>query len=182
MRALSDAARPDGPSSTAEVARHWRAAVGDILGVESLRFDTDRGGPGGGAAVTVELSHADVDTLNQRGRTVARQRLERDQPCADVDDGYQPGKPQWSLRLTESGRALGLTAADLARQVRGRLLRRRSVPAASRCQRGNGAGASAARAERDSEAAVAESFLVRTPAGACVPWPRSRTIEQRHAR
>ncbi len=105
------------PITTAEVARRWRAATGTLAGVESLRFDSDRGGPGGGAAVTVQLSHSNVDTLN-RAAAVLGQRLGQLDGVTDVDDGYAPGKPRWNLHLTAAGRALGITADELATQVR----------------------------------------------------------------
>ena len=36
----------------------------------------------------------------------------------DIDDGFAPGKPQLDFRLTPEAAALGLTVADVARQVR----------------------------------------------------------------
>ena len=36
----------------------------------------------------------------------------------DVDDGFQPGKPQLDFTVTDAGKSLGLSAAMIARQVR----------------------------------------------------------------
>jgi len=163
------------PISTAEMARLWRAEVGELPGVESLQFDTDRGGPGGGAAVTVQLSHSDITTLNQAAAVLGERLLEINY-VTDVNDGYAEGKPQWNLRLTEVGKSLGLTANDLAGQVRGafygteafRLLRggnevtvRVQLPAGT----------------SQSEAAV-ENFMIRTPQGQFVPLNQVATIER----
>ena len=51
------------PVSTAELTALWRARVGSITGLESLKFESDAGGPGRGAAISVELSHRNVDIL-----------------------------------------------------------------------------------------------------------------------
>ena len=42
------------PISTTELTQSWRQNVGTIPGLESLRFEADRGGPGRGAALTIE--------------------------------------------------------------------------------------------------------------------------------
>ena len=47
------------PLNTGTVTRLWRDQVGEIVGLESLRYESDRGGPGGGGALTIELSHRD---------------------------------------------------------------------------------------------------------------------------
>ena len=37
------------PMSTAEVTRLWREEVGELPGLESIKFESDAGGPGGAA-------------------------------------------------------------------------------------------------------------------------------------
>ncbi|MFW6349268.1 MAG: efflux RND transporter permease subunit [Thiohalospira sp.] len=103
--------------STGEVVRQWREAAGTIPGTESVRYESDRGGPGGGPAVSAELSHTDIDTLERASEALAEE-LEALGPTADVDDGYTPGKRQFDLEITEAARGLGLTAADIGDQVR----------------------------------------------------------------
>ncbi|WP_440996998.1 efflux RND transporter permease subunit [Arhodomonas sp. SL1] len=163
------------PMSTSEYVRRWREAAGPIPGVESLSFDADRGGPGGGPAMTVQLSHSDVDILNQAGRTLAG-RLEELAPVRDVDDGYQPGSPEWNLRLNQSGRALGLTADDLARAVRNAFYGGESF----KLLRGGNEVTVRVRLPReqaDSEAAIA-GFLVPTAGGVRVPLGEVAEIER----
>ena len=46
------------------------------------------------------------------------QQLATFEAVTDVDDGYTPGKRQFDVQLNDTGRALGLTAADLAQQLR----------------------------------------------------------------
>lgn len=103
--------------STTEVTRQWRDAVGSIAGAEYVRFASDRGGPGSGAAVTVELRHRDVDMLNRASVALAA-RLAEFSNTLDIDDGYTPGKRQLDFRLTPEARSAGLTAADIGTQVR----------------------------------------------------------------
>lgn len=163
------------PISTGEVTRHWRDAAGEIPGLESLQFESDRGGPGGGAAVTVQLSHADVTTLNQASATFA-DRLAEVNHVTDIDDGYQPGKPRWRLRLNESGRALGLSSIELGNQVRDAFYGAESF----KLLRGNNevtVRVQLPESESSSESAVS-SFMVRTPDGHYVPLEQVATIER----
>ena len=105
------------PLTTAEVARQWRERVGQIPGLESLKFKSNTGGPASGAALTVELSHRDVDVLDQASATLA-DKLSEFANVKDIDDGFSPGKQQLNFRLLPEGRSLGLTAREVARQVR----------------------------------------------------------------
>ncbi|MEA2081106.1 MAG: efflux RND transporter permease subunit, partial [Pseudomonadota bacterium] len=106
------------PLSTAEVTRLWRERVGQLPGLESLKFKSNQGGPASGAALTVELSHRDVDVLNQASSILAGE-LGEYANLKDIDDGFSPGKQQLNFRLLPEGRSLGLTAREVARQVRG---------------------------------------------------------------
>lgn len=103
--------------STTEVTRQWRAAVGEIAGTEYVRFASDRGGPGHGAAITVELRHHDVDMLNQASVALA-EKLREFPNTSDIDDGYTPGKRQLDFKLTPEARSAGLTASEVGSQIR----------------------------------------------------------------
>jgi len=105
------------PLPTAEVVKLWRQRVGPIPGLESLSFQSDRGGPGSGAVLTIELSHFDLKVLETASAELA-EAVERFPEAKDVEDGFAPGKQQFDFRLRPEGRSLGLTAADVARQVR----------------------------------------------------------------
>ncbi|MFP4105135.1 MAG: efflux RND transporter permease subunit [Phycisphaerae bacterium] len=153
--------------STEEFTQRWRKAVGEIAGVESLKFASDVGGPGGrGAPVTVELSHRDIDLLANASAELARQ-LDQYPRLKDVDDGFQPGKKQFDFRLLPQGKSLGLTARSIARQVRNAFY---GIEAVSQ-QRGRDEIEIMVRLpeeQRISEQDIDE-FLVRTPAGTFVP-------------
>ncbi|MBL1147559.1 MAG: efflux RND transporter permease subunit [Pseudomonadota bacterium] len=105
------------PVSTRETVALWRDEVGVITGLESSSFLSNRGGPGSGAALTVELSHTDTAVLD-----AAAQRLAvalADFPnTKDIDDGSAQGKKQFNFRMTTLGYTLGMTTENVARQVR----------------------------------------------------------------
>ena len=105
------------PIGTARVTRYWRERTGEIVGLESMQFEADRGGPGSGKALTVRLSHRDRDLLEQAGRDLAA-RLEEFSGVSDIDDGSPSGKRQVDLRLSDLGRRMNLSSRELGNQVR----------------------------------------------------------------
>lgn len=102
------------------VARTWREEVGDIVGAQAVRFESDFGGPGAGAALTLSLAHPDSRALEAAATRLADELAEFE-GLTDIDSGLADGKPQLELRLSTEGLALGLTGADLAAQLRGPL-------------------------------------------------------------
>jgi multidrug efflux pump subunit AcrB len=102
---------------TSEFVELWREEVGEIAGLESLVYRSDAGGPGSGASLTIELSHKDLDSLEAAGEELAA-ALSAYPMAREIDDGVQPGKQQVDFRILPEGRALGLTAREVASQVR----------------------------------------------------------------
>ena len=105
------------PYSTAEVTEAWRLATGEIPGLESLSFESDRGGPGSGKSLTVELSHRSVATLEEAAGRLARE-LTFFPRVTDIDDGSAQGKEQFDFQMKPEGERMGLQARDVALQVR----------------------------------------------------------------
>ncbi len=105
------------PHSTAEITRRWREATPSIPSLETLKFESDRGGPGGGAAISIDLSHRDTDTLERAAQRLGA-LLEEFGSVSDVDNGVAAGKQQLSFQINDYGRSLGLTGASLGRQLR----------------------------------------------------------------
>jgi multidrug efflux pump subunit AcrB len=101
-------------SSTA-VKNRWRELVGEIAGASSLTFISEFASTGD--PINVELSHEDFDIL-----LAASEKLKgilRDYTgVGDIQDDFEPGKAELKLKLKDTGRTLGLTLSDLARQVR----------------------------------------------------------------
>ncbi|MBF0467885.1 MAG: efflux RND transporter permease subunit [Desulfamplus sp.] len=105
------------PISTAEVAEAWRDAVGEVAGIESIRFESDRGGPGSGASLTIELTHRNVDSLKAASVKLA-EALASFPSTKDIDDGSARGKEQFDFKMRPQGLAMGLGAREVALQVR----------------------------------------------------------------
>lgn len=104
--------------STAAFTSKWRANMGPVAGVDSVNFQADRGGPGGGQkGLTIQLSHRDVGTLDVAGERVAA-ALQKFANIKDVDDGVQLGKMQFDFTVKPDAQALGLDARTIAQQIR----------------------------------------------------------------
>ena len=99
----------------ADFAREWRAAIGEVPGVESMNFSYSLAH--GGAAIDVQITHRDVETLERTATEVAAY-LERFEGVADIDAGFSGGKDQIDLQLKPDARGLGMTETDLGRQLR----------------------------------------------------------------
>jgi multidrug efflux pump subunit AcrB len=166
------------PLPTAEVTRLWREETGAIPGLESLQFESDRGGPGSGAALTVELSHRDVDVLDKASAKLAAMLAEFPN-VKDIDDGYTPGKQQLDFRLKPEGRSLGLTSQAVAQQVRGAFYGSEAL----RQQRGRNEVKVLVRFPEDQRIRESdvEQMLIRTPAGTDVPLMHIARVERGRA-
>ncbi len=166
------------PISTLEFTQKWREKVGTLYGVDTSTFASDRGGPGSGQAVTVELSHRHIPTLEAAAADLADTLMEYPE-TTDSDDGFQPGKEQFNLRLKPEGQSLGLTARNVARQVRGSFYGAEAL----RQLRGRHEIKVMVRLpeeERSSEADV-DSLILLTPQGGEVPLADVVTIERDRA-
>lgn len=105
-------------TSTGEFNEKWRKNLGKLSGVDSLVFKKDIGGPGGGrSALTIELSHRDTVILESAAEELAL-TLKSFAITKDVDNGLLAGKRQMDFVLLPLGQKLGLSAYEVARQVR----------------------------------------------------------------
>ncbi|MDY0225556.1 MAG: efflux RND transporter permease subunit [Desulfomicrobium apsheronum] len=150
---------------TAEFTKLWRERVGEIAGAEYLKFESDRGGPGSGAALTIELSHRSTQILEQAGEDLAKE-LGSYAQVSDIDDGFSAGKTQLDFRIRPEGRSLGLTSQDVARQIRAAFYGAEAL----RQQRGRNEIKVMVRLPESERVSLQniEDFLVRTPAGTSV--------------
>jgi len=154
------------PMTTGAFTTDWRKTAGEIVGVDLVRFEADRGGPGSGASLTVQLSHTNVETLETAAERLGV--LLADFPnVSEIDDGYSPGKRQYDFALKPEGRSLGLTSTEVARQIRAAFEGSESI----RQQRGRDevtVRVFLPEAEREAEFTI-ERLMIRTPDGADVP-------------
>ncbi|MBU0678890.1 MAG: efflux RND transporter permease subunit [Verrucomicrobia bacterium] len=163
------------PITTGQMTQLWRERTGEILGLESIQFAADRGGPGSGAALTVELSHKDIDVLDRASAALA-ERLAEFPNTKDIDDGYTPGKAQFDFKMKPEGRSLGLNATEVARQIRNAFYGAEAM----RQQRGRNEVKAVVRLpeeERSSEYDI-EQLLIRTPSGRDVPLMEVAEVER----
>jgi multidrug efflux pump subunit AcrB len=112
---LSGEQRDSSTESSIKVKNRWRDIVGEIPGVSSLEFFSELMSTG--AAINVELSHEDYDILLQSVERL-KSILHEYAGVKDIRDSFEPGKAELKLQLKDTGRTLGLTLSDLARQVR----------------------------------------------------------------
>ncbi len=162
---LSGEERNPKTESTAKMEARWREIVGEIPGVSSLTFMStimSTGDP-----INVELSHQDFNTLLKTVEQL-KETLREYAGISDIADDFEEGKAELKLQLRETGRALGLTLADLARQVRQGFYGEE----AQRIQRGRDDIRVMVRypeQERRSLADV-ENMRIRLPAGTEIPF------------
>lgn len=114
---LADAEIRDEIMGTEEFVQKWRQKVGDIPGVRFIRYASDSGGPGGGVALTVELRHSNIKTLENAAKELAKE-LNTYVLVQDVNDGVEQGKTQYDFTLKPEAISLGLSANDIGYQVR----------------------------------------------------------------
>ena len=105
------------PLSTAAFTKKWRKMAGQVSGIESIRFKSNHGDPGSGAALSVELSHRNDAMLEQAGRELAA-ALTSFATVSDIDAGFSGGKQQFDFQLQTTGYRLGLSPENVARQIR----------------------------------------------------------------
>lgn len=101
--------------SSVAVKNRWRELVGEIPGVSSLTFMAEFMSTGN--PIDVELSHENFDMLLAASERL-KGILHQYNGVSDITDSFEPGKAELKLKLKDSGRTLGLTLSDLARQVR----------------------------------------------------------------
>ncbi len=159
--------------SAKQFSEEWREEVGNIPGLETLTFKYSAG-PSAGAPIDIELSHPDINVLRSAAAELAKS-LEIFNGVKDIDDGFEVGKPQFDMKIKPEAQSLGLTASDLARQVRSAFYGSRAF----RQQRGREEIWIMVRlpeAERESIFNI-EDFLIRTPQGGEIPLTEAAEIE-----
>jgi len=166
------------PMSTAQITERWRERVGLIPGLESILFESDAGGPGRGAAITVELSHKNIGLLENAASEVAG-ALGFYPNVKDINDGFAPGKQQVDFQIKPEARSLGLRSKEVARQIRHAYYGAEAL----RQQRGRNEVKVMVRLpkeERVSEYNL-EEMILRTPTGSEIPLRYAVTINRGRA-
>lgn len=166
------------PISTSQFSKAWRAALGDVPGLQSSQFQSDAGGPGAGKDLTVELSARDTDLLNRAAESLAK-RIGEFAGVYDIDPGVAQGKQQLSFTLNDQGRSLGLSNETVGAQVRAAFYGDEAL----RQLRGSNevrVMVQLPKDERDSRSAV-RNLLIRTPDNTYVPLSQIADIQPTNA-
>lgn len=96
-----------------EFTREWKSMVGTLEGVKSLDI---RSGFRGGKELKVELKAWDNQTLESAGGSFLT-ALSKIEGVQGIDNNFRGGQNQLKFNLNQQGYALGITTADLSRQV-----------------------------------------------------------------
>jgi multidrug efflux pump subunit AcrB len=99
-----------------ELIRAWRERIQMPAGLESLNITARRVGPPG-RDLTVRLTGASAETLKAAALALT-ETLSGIDGVLEVEDDMAYGREQLIYELTPVGEALGLTVADLGRQLR----------------------------------------------------------------
>ena len=161
---------------SAEIEARLRQLVGEVPGPESIVFASSMFSAGN--PIEVELASANFDQL-----LLAVERLKGKiaeyAGTGDIQDSFQEGKLEMKLQLKPQARTLGLTLADLARQVRQGFYGDQAL----RFQRGSDDVRVMVRYPKDERRNLGDvrSMRIRTPAGAEVPFAEVATVTIGHA-
>ncbi|MDH5738259.1 MAG: efflux RND transporter permease subunit, partial [Gammaproteobacteria bacterium] len=97
------------------IANRWRELTGDIPDAIELQFSANTFSAGD--PIRLELKGRDVEQLRIAAAGL-RHELERYPGTLDLSDSFRAGKQEVKLDILPEARNLGLTLADLAKQVR----------------------------------------------------------------
>jgi multidrug efflux pump subunit AcrB len=159
--------------SGTEVLRRWREHVGELPGVKQLGFSAATG-PGGGAAISIQLIGASVDQVGRASQELTR-RMNTYEGLYDIRNTFERGRPEIKLNVKPEAEALGITLQDLASQVRAGFY----GTEVQRIQRGQDEVKVMVRFPKDERDSVGylDNMKIRTPAGGRVPFHSVAEVE-----
>ncbi len=149
---------------SAEATAHLRKTIGEIPDAEQLALGYLRGG---GAGVSLRLTSPSFDHLKAASSQL-QEKLKEYQGLNEITDSFESAKSEFELLLKPQSEYLGITASNLARQVRQAFF----GTEAQRIQRGRDDVRVMVRypeAQRKSLATL-DSMMIRTPNGTEVPF------------
>ncbi|WP_444995443.1 efflux RND transporter permease subunit [Aliikangiella sp. IMCC44359] len=149
-----------------EFERAWRDEVGEVAGVKDLRFMSTTGA-GGDAAISFRLVGTNYESLERASRELQNKLAEYD-GVYDIRTSNSAGNQEIELLLKPSAETLGITLADLGRQVRQSFYGEE----AQRIQRGKDEIKVMVRYPKEERQSISnlENMRIRTATGAWVPF------------
>lgn len=103
----------DAPYDIRKFTKKWRELVGTPEGARTVNIANSRRMVD---ALRIEL-RANDDSILTRAGEAFKAELKSIAGVSGIEDNLEAGQPQLNLKLTQQGRALGLTTAQLANQV-----------------------------------------------------------------
>lgn len=151
--------------TSSQLVAEWRRKIGVIPGAESLTFRAEIGR--GGSPLEVQLAGNDMEQLAAMAEEV-KARMREYPGVFDVGDNFEAGKEEVQLAIKPEAELLGLSATNLARQVRQAFFGEQ----AQRIQRGRDDVRVMVRYPKSERRSIEnlQSMRIRTPAGVEVPF------------
>lgn len=148
-----------------EITNRWREKVGEIAGAKELRIFASTNP--GGRPIDFRLSSENYDQLEKAADELSTKLREYD-GVYDVVSSFNSGAQEIRLKIKPEAQALGLTQADLGRQVRQAFYGEE----AQRIQRGKDEIKVMVRYPRSERQSLVnlEQMRIRTPEGSEVPF------------
>ncbi|WOO41832.1 efflux RND transporter permease subunit [Rubellicoccus peritrichatus] len=158
--------RENANDGAVELAKRWRELVGDIPGIKELEFNAEAAG-GQGEPIDIQITGHSLEQLRIVANEI-KDKLRGFDGVFDIRDNLADGQKEIKLEIKESAEALGLTQADLGRQVRQAFYGEE----AQRIQRGRDDIRVMVRYPRDERESIGnlEAMRIRTPDGREVPF------------
>ena len=156
-----------------EISKRWRKEVGEITGIDSLTFTSNLMHVG--ANIDVRFAHDDFSILKQSSQRL-KDFLIQYPGVEDIKDSYPEGKKEIKIRLKPAARTLGITEADLGRQIRGAFYGAEAL----RLQRGRNEVKVMVRYPEEDRRNLwdFEKMRIRTPDGGEIPLQQAVSIDQ----
>ena len=171
---LSEAERTlSGP----EFAEAWRNAFGKPDELEALNF-TGETNVTGGEPVMLEVFHHDPAVARKAALSLG-ERLRTIAGLSSVDDGVRVGKPELKICLKDRGLRMGLTATNVAEQIRQRY---HGLEALRFVRDGNEVKVMVRLSEKERKhPGTLQEVLLQSPSGVLIPFTEVVDISQTHS-
>ena len=159
--------------ASVDIEEAWNAEIGDIPGAIAVSFAGIEAGPPG-KDIEIWLQGEDFDMLLAAADDFT-EKLGTFEGLYQISSDYRPGRNEMRLELKPEARALGLTTADLARQVNAGYFGREAL----RLQRGRDDIRVRVRYTENERSRLTdvEAIRIRTPEGREVPLLSVANVE-----
>ena len=106
----------DRTRSAPQISALWRQRIGPLPGLKQLFFGDVAAG-GSKTAIDLRISGQNLNEM-RIAADLLKEKLATYEGLFDITDTYSGGKREMKIALNANGRAIGLTQADLGRQIR----------------------------------------------------------------